>query len=480
MVRIKYTSRLLADICERDKCIIELQDYKDVCNRNQLVKFVCKCGQHSAKVFREMNGTGAFCKACMKIVVKERTRQTNMQKYGVVSHNQCEAVKAKKQQTCLNNHGVLNPSQSQAIQKHKKENSFEKHGVSHPALLQTVQEKKKQTCLQKYGVVCSLQAQEVKEKIVATNIEKYGVSYPMQSEEVREKAKQTYVETLGVEHPSQSIVIKEKKKQTCLKHLGVEHPSQSEHIKQKKRNTCLLNHGVEYPTQSPNVMNKQVSSRYRRKIYIFPCGETRTVQGYEHYALDILVNLGYEASDIITDCTKVPEVWYKHPKRSSLSRYHCDIFIPKENKIIEVKSTYTLDSDHHVNVLKAEACKTKGYAFDFWVFNDKGELLEYSIEGEAMSMTANDVLFDMLVNVLDSSEERVLLTWYLGFLFKEFLVECDSSDLCQVISEFATYRQSPEGKDFLNECIMMLKEHDNSTYKNILDVVSSVQWVEDK
>lgn len=95
-----------------------------------------------------------------------------------------------------------------------------------------------------------------------------------------------------------------------------------------------------------------------------------------------------------------------------------------------------------------------------------------------MNVQTNYALFDKLRDVPDSSEEREFLTWYLGFLFKEFLVEYSSGNLCQVVCEFATHRHSPDEERYLQECIRLLYHNDNSTYNEILEVVAAV--VEDE
>jgi hypothetical protein len=41
------------------------------------------------------------------------------------------------------------------------------------------------------------------------------------------------------------------------------------------------------------------------------------------------------------------------------------------NKIIEVKSTWTYNKDLEINTLKANACKNKGYKFEFWIYDNK-------------------------------------------------------------------------------------------------------------
>jgi len=52
--------------------------------------------------------------------------------------------------------------------------------------------------------------------------------------------------------------------------------------------------------------------------------------------------------------------------------YFPDIFIPHENRIIEVKSTWTFNKKNDITMAKAKSCKEKGYCFELWVYDGKG------------------------------------------------------------------------------------------------------------
>jgi len=55
-------------------------------------------------------------------------------------------------------------------------------------------------------------------------------------------------------------------------------------------------------------------------------------------------------------------------------RYFPDIFIPKDELIIEVKSDYTYEVDCKTNHLKKQACLDKGYNFWFAIAESKTEI----------------------------------------------------------------------------------------------------------
>ena len=51
--------------------------------------------------------------------------------------------------------------------------------------------------------------------------------------------------------------------------------------------------------------------------------------------------------------------------------YYADIYIKSENKIIEVKSDYTMEKDYDKNMTKWESCVEQGYEFEFWIYDNK-------------------------------------------------------------------------------------------------------------
>jgi len=232
------------------------------------------------------------------------------------------------------------------------------------------QEKYKQTCFKKYGVENAGHVKEFQDKRQAACLEKYGVISFFKTEAVKEKIKATCLKKFGVENYVETQEFKEQYKQTCLKKFGVEHPLQLEEFKEKHKQTCLKKFGTEYPMQNAEVAEKQAKSFFKKKSYTFPTGEEINIQGYENYLLDILIKEGYTFKDILTKRTDVPEVWYTEDNKKH--RYYCDIYIPKINKVYEVKSIWTNGRNIDTNKLKKEACLKAGFEYELFVFNKKG------------------------------------------------------------------------------------------------------------
>lgn len=89
-------------------------------------------------------------------------------------------------------------------------------------------------------------------------------------------------------------------------------------------------------------------------------------------ALDyILANKNVTSDDIVCGRgSSVPSIPYAHKGRKRV--YRPDIFIPKFNRIIEMKSSYTFKSQHQLNIVKARACTSAGYKFTLLVMNGDG------------------------------------------------------------------------------------------------------------
>ena len=188
--------------------------------------------------------------------VKQKSKETNLKKYGVEYALQSNEVIQKSKETNLKKYGVEYVSQREDIKDRKKKKSLDKYGVENISQAQEVKDRKRDKSLEKYGTECTLQAPEVRNKIKETNLEKYGVENASQAEEVKEKIKQTNLEKYGVEYAIQSDEVQNKIKQTNLEKYGLEHPIQSDKVQEKVKQTNLEKYGYEYFLQSPESHEK--------------------------------------------------------------------------------------------------------------------------------------------------------------------------------------------------------------------------------
>jgi hypothetical protein len=400
--KASYNLNTLNDIVKRDNCALT-QVYTKVISSTR-ISFICgvqECSNEYDKLMQCLLISGAFCKECTKKRRLEKTKATNIKKYGCENVFQNDKIKEKIVETNLEKYGVDNPSKNEEIKKKIEEVNMGRYGVKHSTQNEGVKAKYKKTMLDRHGVINYFQTEECKQKIKESLLERYGVenpqhnqeikqktmetvqerygcSNPMKNTEVQNKGKATNVIKYGVENPFQADECKLTSKETCLEKYGCEFASQSTEVKEKIRTTTLERYGVPHVSQCPDISDKQFKNSCKLKDYIYPCGKVVQVQGYEPFALDDLIAEGFTSQEIITDKSDVPEIWYE--KDGTKRRYFCDIYIPQENKIVEVKSNYTYQHSSGNVQDKAKATIANGFHYEIWVYDGKGkkEIINYN------------------------------------------------------------------------------------------------------
>lgn len=362
---------ILKESINRDNAIL-IGVYEKL-NNSTIINFKCNCGNELTKVLKNIisNG-GAFCKSCTDIRPKEKSRKSNIDKYGVEYTSQIQDVKNKVKNTVLEKYGVDNISKLDYIKKKIESTNIDKYGTKCSAMNNIIRAKREKTNLERYNTIYPSTNSRDRisiEKLKKKNIEKYGVPCVLQSKNVKEKTKQTNLKRYGTEYSQQSSLIKDKIKNTNLKRYGVEYLLQSPEIRKKLKENNMEKYGVEHTAQVKEIQAKAEKNSKRFKDYIMPSGDIRRIQGYEHFALNILVT-SYTEEQIQTSRKDVPRIEYIY--NNNKKYYFPDIYIPHINTIIEVKSDYTYKIKPHIIKLKGDSCKLQGYNYEIWVFNSKG------------------------------------------------------------------------------------------------------------
>jgi hypothetical protein len=143
----------------------------------------------------------ATCRFCGE---PSRIRKGFYNKSGSACHKECKwkeqsiagspfldpKVQEKTRKTNLERYGVEHASQNKDIAER----------ISKKKLSQESKEKMEKTSIERYGVTNVFQSEEVKQKIRDVNIERYGSASPIQTKEIQQKAKDTLLERYGVEN----------------------------------------------------------------------------------------------------------------------------------------------------------------------------------------------------------------------------------------------------------------------------------------
>lgn len=160
-------------------------------------------------------GYKIYCSdACFRKCAKpdiEKTKKTNLKRYGKEFYSQTDEFKERFEATSLKNFGTKNPASSKKVR-----------------------EKIEQTSLKNYGNKCSLHGKEQEEMTKATWQKNYNASNPMKSEKVRTKVSQT-LKNLPDERKSE---IKVERQKTCIDNFGVDHQFKSKEVQDKCKKSC--------------------------------------------------------------------------------------------------------------------------------------------------------------------------------------------------------------------------------------------------
>jgi hypothetical protein len=315
----------------------------------QYIKYTCKCGKEGCKTWTYINKYGAFCYDC--------TLKKGLE---------------KKVKTTREHYGVDHVSQDSEVQESIILTNRQRYGVDRPSQNIDVKNRIVKTNTERYGGPSSMCDPSIISKAQTTNIVRYGGPNPMCNQDVVNKIFKTIFNRYGVTNPSQISGHYQKFQETCLKKWGFLNPSQVPEIQQKKQDTSMQKYGVPWPMQNAEVANKSLQNSFQKKEFKCPNGRIIVCQGYEPFALNVLITDGVDENDISND---KPEIWYT-TSDGKKHRYYTDIFIPCLKLCIEVKSTWTFGNDRENTLLKQKATRDAGYNHVIWIFNPKGELLE--------------------------------------------------------------------------------------------------------
>lgn len=239
---------------------------------------------------------------------------------------------------------------------------------------------------QGYANYCSLKCSNscgiIKDKKQNSMLKKYGITHNFSGKFGDRKCDKTLVENFG-DLKTAYDVRNDKSKETCLTKYGIENPSQLTATKTKVKQTKLQKYGDENYCNVEKI-RENIIKRYANdenwqhrnssyKKYKLPSGKMIYVQGYEPYALDYLLKT-YNENEIICEKNKIPKFEYSLDNKNHY--YFPDLYIPKENLVIEIKSHWTLNKHINEYILKKDAVLKQNRNFLLLIFQNKGKLLK--------------------------------------------------------------------------------------------------------
>lgn len=339
---------------------------EDILHYTSFLPDHCKYNQ---RCFHILNDTSEIpiCKECgiNKVNFNNRDKDWKYLDFCSVKcgRNNEETVK-KYKNTLVDKYGVDNISKSQYFLDLMKKMNSEKYGVDWYQQSEDFRNKSIITCLKKYGFDNYAKTDEFKIKIKETILNRYGVDWYSKSVDFRKKFKLASLKKYGVDHPMLNDEFRKKVSDTMEKRYG-------------KKWYVLTREFKEHCFENNELRFGNPTNGFKYKEYRLPSGKVLKVQGYENFALDLLIQ-EYREDDICVSYYEIKdEVGSINYFMDEVDRiYLPDIYIKSENKIIEVKSEYTYEIEEVKNILKRETCLDMGMKFEFWIFDKKGNLIK--------------------------------------------------------------------------------------------------------
>jgi hypothetical protein len=376
---IRYDKTLLYKICKDNN--IELRQSYDYVTSETHIYAKCAVENCNAnmvkKTFRDFVKYANYgCIEHSKSIALDRRKATNVKICGYEFFASTIESKNKTKETNMKLYGYDTPSKVPKFKDKGIETNLIKYGCKHAMQNPDIRQKVINTNLERYGCENSFENPEVKQKIKDTNISRHGYECSFHNPETQEKIKDTNMKIYGYENVLLSPIIQAQIKDTNMKIYGHENVLLSPIIQAQIKETTMRIYGVEHVMHDPIIAQRASDNAYKFKDYIFPSGRVERIQGYENRGLDDLLLEAVHENDIITNRTKVPEIWWTDIDNKK-HRYYVDIFIVSQKRCIEVKSTWTFEKKKDIVFLKQQAVKDAGYECEIWIYDNKKLIEKY-------------------------------------------------------------------------------------------------------
>jgi hypothetical protein len=314
----------------------------------------------------------------------EKTKETNLIKYGFESPSKNEEIKEK----IKNEWKIKTSEEKDLINKKRIETCIQKYNFENVSKINDIKEQKIKTSLKNWGFEHPTKNLYIKEKIKNENYKNNGFEYPMQNSEIKEKSKLTKLKIYGcssfnnrekakntclnlynnenynnvdkiknswdIKNSEEKDLINKKRAETVNKLYGVDNVFQNKIFYEKHLQTMIEKYGVKHALQSLDFLEKQQKNAFRLKFH----------------KLSGLIYQGKNEEDFLNHSLKnniklikINKIIYNFENKERF--YFPDFYYEPKNLIIEVKSIYTYNLHLEKNLAKQKACIEQGYNFMF-------------------------------------------------------------------------------------------------------------------
>lgn len=409
MICVSCGKQLNSDAKVCNECASEFSKLKQAIENSEDVKFmkICEyCGKPFISKFPIIRGGKQFyqrskrkycegfdgnfthfstCECCGNAVASRVSNGNILFK----SYCSTECLNKKKHgksvKTNIERYGVASPAQNEAVKQRMRNTTLERYGVPNYLCAGPTRDLAEASLCEKYGVESNIsQSHQIQEKIKERAKREYGVDHPNQRPEVIQAHKDGMVAKFGYESPQQVPEIRQKTKETVRQIYGVDNVMQSEEAKAEMVRRSRESSGVDWPAQRPeliaqrtrklrmnfaeSIQDEDARSRYLRfkenpKAYLESLPEKPTLAslykslGYSDSTtvwstiadndIQDLIDHRYsviesEVHDFIKSL--IPNVNIQMRNRRVIAPMELDLYLPDYNIAIECNPTYTHNS----------------------------------------------------------------------------------------------------------------------------------------
>lgn len=222
------------------------------------------CGEKECTVKKRAESTIALHgEECFKKKFLEKSKKSNLKKYGVENPSQSNKIKNKIKKTNLKKYGVISYLATKDCKEQTRNKAIELYGVDHFSKAEEVKIKSKKTSIEKHGDLFQ-KTKKWKDKVKQSCFEKYGVDSVSKVDKFKKKQTETLIKKYGVNSPLKNCEIKEKQKNTLKKKYGVESALRSPILLEKMKKTCVERYGCEHAMKNVEIKTKSIKKRIEK------------------------------------------------------------------------------------------------------------------------------------------------------------------------------------------------------------------------